>query len=159
MYETLKFEKFKSADFKCGNSFFSNSCLIYSNSKNFGSKLNFFGFTWILFHFDKFESACLKRDKFTLKSCLKMPQWSIFSPKFQVFQFWMKFCIVGNLKVLISNMTLTFYDCCPKHPNKANLVPILRVFNFPFWKIGGCLKCDNSVFVECYPKNTQIRQF
>ena len=34
------------------------------------------------------------------------------------------------LRVLISNMTIVFSDCCPKHPDKKNLEPSLRTFNF-----------------------------
>ena len=47
----------------------------------------------------------------------------------------------ANLKALISNITNVFKNCCPKHPNKAFLVPNLRTLifaqNFAIRQFGG----------------------
>ena len=114
---------------------------MYPSNRYFGSKLKFVWLYMNFIHFDKFEGAYFKCDNSFFKILPKKPKWGIFFPKFQVL--W--FSILQNLRVLISNMTIVFSSCYPKHPNKAILVPDLKILNFAwdfvFWKTWVCFKC------------------
>ena len=84
----------------------------------------------------------------------KIRKTSIFGPQFKDFCFCTNIWNETNLRALISNMTMVFQNCCPKHPNKAFLVPNLRilvfVWNFAFRKIRCYFKYGNSFFSNFY---------
>ena len=52
----------------------------------------------------------------------------IFDSKIENFHFCTKLCSKTNSSALISNVTIVYNNCCPKHPNNAFLVPNLRFF-------------------------------
>ena len=64
-----------------------------------------------------------------------------FFPNLRIFIFCTKLCNKANSRVLISNMTMVFQNCCPKHPNKVFSVPNLRILiftrNFAIRQFGG----------------------
>ena len=79
--------------------------------------------------------------------------------------FLMKLCMLTDLRILILNTTLDFWNSSQKYPIKAILFPNLRIFifvsNFVYRKIWWCgYKIPPySSFFEFQPKNAQIRQF
>ena len=60
----------------------------------------------------------------------KIPKYDIFGLKFKDFYFCTKLCNKSNSRALTSNMTILFQNCYPKHPNKAFLVPNLKIYIF-----------------------------
>ena len=64
----------------------------------------------------------------------------IVGPKFKDFFVYAKLCKT-NSSALIPKRTIIFQNCSPKHPNKAFLVPNLRILifsqNFAIRQIGG----------------------
>ena len=62
-------------------------------------------------------------------------------PNLRIFIFCTKLCNKANSRVLTSNMTMVFQNCCPKHPNKVFLALNLRILifarNFAIRQFGG----------------------
>ena len=54
----------------------------------------------------------------------------IFGSKFKDFCFYTKLSYKTNSRALITKRTIVFRNCSPKHPNKAFLVPNLRILIF-----------------------------
>ena len=54
----------------------------------------------------------------------------IFGSKFKDFSFYTKLCDKASLRALITKRTIVFQNCSPKHPNKAFLVPNLKILIF-----------------------------
>ena len=71
----------------------------------------------------------------------KTPKLGIFGPKFKDVSFCTKLCYKTDLRALIIKRTKVFQNCSPGHPNKAFLVPNLRILifarNFVIVQIGG----------------------
>ena len=65
--------------------------------------------------------------------------WQV--PTLRIFIFCAKLCNKANSRPLISNMKMVSQNCYPEHPNKAFLVPNLRILillrNFTIRQIGG----------------------
>ena len=107
--------------------------------KYFWSQISaFLSFCKIL-QLDKFEGVDFKYENIT--SSPKILKSSIFGPKFKDFYFYTKLCNKTNSRTLISNVKMVFQNCCPKDPNKALLVPNLRILifagNLPIRQFGG----------------------
>ena len=60
----------------------------------------------------------------------KVRKFDIFGPKFKDFCFCTKLCYKTNQRALITEMRIDSQSCSPKHPNKAFLVPNLKVLIF-----------------------------
>ena len=78
LHETLKFEKFNSADFKYWNS---------SNNKYFVPKHKLFWFHLNFFHYDKFESVYSNMTTFFFKILLKYPNEVFSAPDLKFLNF------------------------------------------------------------------------
>ena len=96
-------------------------------------------FFWKFCKLDKCEGADFKYDNNVFKF---QPQnteiWHFWS---QTSEFLFFAQNKGNSRVLISNMTMVFQNCGLKHPNKAFLIPNLRIIifarNFAIRQFGG----------------------
>ena len=66
------------------------------------------------FAFKKFKAAAgFKYDNNVLKLQPNTTQIRPFGPKFKDFYFFTKLCVLTNLRVFISNMTIVFSNCSP----------------------------------------------
>ena len=99
---------------------------------------------------DKLEHPDFKHDNSNFKFQWNHTVTRYFWSQFKDFYFSTKYCNKANSRVLISNMTIGFQNCCPKHPNKAFLVPNIKILifglNFSFWKIHGYFKYEKIFF-------------
>ena len=93
---------------------------------------------------------------------LKIPKAGIFGPKFKDFSFSTKPSNMTNLRGLISNKTIIFQNCCPKHPNQAFLVPNLTFFFYRNLQLDKFMDLHlkyRNMFSKLQPKINEIKYF
>ena len=125
----MQLDEFYGADFKYGNIIFKFQPKKYPNKA-------FLVPNWrILIFAPNLETRQIWGRWFEMtivfsNSSPKIRRWSIFGPKFKDFNFCTNTCNKAKLRALISNMTMVFQNCCPKHLDKVLLLPNLRIFIF-----------------------------
>ena len=137
-WKFCKLDKCEGADFKYDNIIFKFQS---KNTKirHSWSQIQAFSFLHQTLQQDKFDDADFKYDINVFKF---QPQnteiWHFWS---QISEFLFFAQNKGNSRVLISNMTMVFQNCGLKHPNKAFLIPNLRILifarNFAIRQFGG----------------------
>ena len=112
--------------------------------------------------FEKYECADFKYDDSFSKLQPINTQIKHFCPKFEIFLFCTKLCILTNSKVLISNITIAFFKSQLSNTYQRHWPPIWRVFcfsrTFAFWQIWGYWfqEIRNQCKKHCTLKNLRI---
>ena len=128
--KTFQLDKFEGADFKYDNSFL--KILGWKYKAFLVPNLDIF----LLFFWQNFAVKQILGCRFQIWKWyvqLGAPKSAIlafFVPNKRLFIFCTKLCNKANWRALISNMTMVFQNCYPKHSKKASLIPNLSILTF-----------------------------
>ena len=126
--EILQLDKIEGADFKYDNIIFNFSSKM-PKSGFFGPKFKDFIFS-PNFATPQIWGLWFQIWQYFQISAPNYGNLVFLAPNLRISIFCTKLCNKANLRVLISNMTMIFQNCDPKHPNKALLVSSLRILIF-----------------------------